>query len=235
MFYIKQMFIAFLLIFSSQSFAMQTWILMGDSILSAVSPTQINGKHDNSNKLAAFHLMNESNVSIRNISSPGISLGHSNLTGWNNRNKVTDTLGTIGGAWSAYNGIIIQAGTNDFGRSVHWRDTVTSLRYILNHAKALNKKVMVMEPIWRRNEQVQNNLGFTLDTYRFFMYIVCVNEFPETCHYAFRNNSPLVDSRASKYFDGSEIKSQNELHLNAAGHRAYADWIKFEAARKGWF
>ena len=233
--YVKYFFISFFLIFSSPVFAMQTWILMGDSIMSSVSPSKINGPIGSAKQLTAFHLMNERDVSIRNISSPGVSLGHKDFTGWNNSQKVYDTLSTIGGGFSAYNGIIVQVGTNDFGRNVHWGDTVTGLRHILNHAKALNKKVMVMEPIWRRNQDVKNSLGFTLDTYRFFMYLVCMQEFPNNCHYASRSSSSLATASASKYFDPAEVKAKSEVHLNAAGHRAYADWIKFEAAKKKWF
>lgn len=91
--YIKYLLMSLLLICSSQAFAMKTWILMGDSIMSAVSPATINVPLGSSKQLTAFLLMNEKNFSIRNISSPGISFGHADFTGWRNKTKVTDTLG----------------------------------------------------------------------------------------------------------------------------------------------
>lgn len=226
-----------LLIFvvSSQAFAMKTCILMGDSIMSAVSPSTIGGTSGTSKQLAASLLMNERNVSIRNISSPGIAIGINDNTGFGPKKKIDDTLGTIGGAWSAYDCIIIQAGTNDFGRNVKWESTVTNLRYVLAHAKAMKKKVLIMEPIWRRNQDVKNAVGNTLDTYRYFMYLVCMQEYANTCYYESRSSSALADAKASKYFDANEVKTKGELHLNAAGHRAWADWVKLAASKYGIF
>lgn len=203
--------------------------------MSAVSPTVLDGKHGTANQLTSHLLMSEKNISIRNISSPGNSISHRNYTGFGDTPSVTASLDRIGGFLGFYNGIIIQAGTNDFGRDVHPSNVVKSLRGILKYAKSKNKKVMVMEPIWRRDETVKNKLGFDLNAYRETMKKVCVNEYPTICHYASRQNSKLSNSSASKYFDGNEVKAKGELHLNAAGHRAYADWIKLEAAKKKWF
>lgn len=222
-------------VLSSQAFAMKTCILMGDSIMSSVAPSTIGGPVGRSNQLAASLLMNQRNVSIRNISSPSIAIGINDYSGFGPKQKINDTLGTIGGAWSAYDCIIIQAGTNDFGRSVKWEDTVTNLRIVLTHAKAMKKKVLVMEPIWRRNQNVKNAVGNTLDTYRFFMYLVCMQEYANTCYYESRSSSALADAKASKYFDANEVKAKSELHLNAAGHRVWAEWVKLAASKYGIF
>jgi lysophospholipase L1-like esterase len=230
-------YLAALIVFSlsSQVFAMKTCILMGDSIMSSVSPSTVGGPLGSSNQLAASLLMNERNVSIRNVSSPGIAIGINDYSGWGPKQKINDMLGTIGGAWSAYDCIIIQAGTNDFTRDVKWENTVTNLRIVLTHAKAMKKKVLIMEPIWRRDQNIKNKVGNTLDTYRFFMYIVCMQEYANTCYYESRSSSALADAKASQYFDANEVKAKKELHLNAAGHRVWTDWVKLAASKYGIF
>ncbi len=165
----------------------------------------------------------------------GNSLGNKDFSGFAGGTNAKAILGTIAGIFNYYNGVIVQVGTNDFSRSVPWSDTVTGLRNILNQARAMKKKVLVMEPIWRRDQNIKNAAGNTLDTYRFFMYIVCVNEYPDVCRYAPRSSSALADEKAARFYDANEVSKKKELHLNASGHRAYTDWIKLEAAKRKWF
>jgi lysophospholipase L1-like esterase len=229
------------LFISSQAFSasppntMQTWILMGDSIMSAVSPNEVDGLSGKANKLATHLVMNEKNVSIRNISSPGNSMSHTNYTGFGDTSSVTASLDRIGGFFGFYNGIIIQVGTNDFGRDVQLSNFSESLRGILKYASSKNKKVMMMEPIWRRNELIKNKAGFNLNSYRATMKSVCQQEYPTICHFSSRVNSKLANASSYMYFDANEVKNKGELHLNSSGHRAYADWIKLEASNKKWF
>lgn len=231
----KKIFLIGGLLFSMNTFAAQTWVLIGDSIMSLVSPSKVNGPEGHANQQAAFLIQKERNVNLRNVSSPGNSLGNKDFSGFAGGSNAKAILETIGGVFNYYNGVIVQVGTNDFSRSVPWADTVTGLRHILNQARAMNKKVLVMEPIWRRDQNVKNAAGNTLDTYRFFIYIVCTNEYPDICRYASRSSSALADERAAKFYDANEVAKKKELHLNAAGQRAYANWVKLEAAKNGFF
>ncbi len=239
---IKKSFLAIFatLALSQQAFSasppnpMQTWIIMGDSIMSAVSPSKVDGPSGLSSQMTANLLMNEKNISVRNISSPGNSIGHSDSTGFGNTVSVTQSLDRIAGFFSFYNGIIIQAGTNDFGRSVSLSTFNKSLEGILSYAQSRNKKVLLMEPIWRRNESVKNQQGLTLNDYSKSMRTLCT-KYSSYCHFAERTNSKLGTSNSYVYFDANEIKAKGELHLNASGHRAYTDWIKLEAAKRKWF
>lgn len=220
--------LAFILLYSGASVAAtKTCVLIGDSIMSAVSD-------GSSNQLALSLVQNERDVIIRNIASPGASLAATDYTGYNST-QILDTLNRIGGMFSAYNCVIIQAGTNDFGRSANWTDTVTSLRRILTHSRAMSKKVMVLDPIWRANEDVLNSAGGNLNTYRYMTYLVCSQEFSDICHFASRLNTPMGTSAGSANYSAAEVAAGTQLHPNVAGHRYLADWIKAEAAAAGLF
>jgi lysophospholipase L1-like esterase len=214
---------------------MQTWIILGDSIMSGVSNSTINGPDGKAKDLAANIVMNSRNISIRNLSSPGNTIGSKDHTGFGDVLATSAALNMVGGYWTAFDGIIIQAGTNDFGRDLHWAETVHSLRNIMGYSRAMHKKVMIMEPIWRFNQDQPNKKGFTLDTYRFFMYLVCVQENPDICRYADRTLSGLADANSRKYFGANEQASSLELHLNAEGQKKYAEWIMSSASKFGFF
>lgn len=207
--------------------AATTCVLIGDSIMSGVSPSVIGGPNGRAVELAASVITTRRQVIIKNISSPGNALGPSDYSGFGN---VIPTLQMIGGTFSAFNCIIVQAGTNDFGRNININDTTNSLRRIANFAKNNNKKLIVVDPIWRRNEATKNTQGNPLSTYRFYMAIVC-QEFPTTCTWVPRG--PTFDSAsASKYYDANERAAGTELHLNAAGQAAWADIVIRKAAEK---
>ena len=208
-----------------KSFAAQTWIMLGDSIMSGVSPSVLNGPQGTSVQMATHIIERDRNIVIRNLSSPGHSLAATDHTGFGN---IVPSLLNVGGFWSAYNGIIIQAGTNDFSRSSKWEDEVTSLRLIMNHAKALNKKVLMMNIPYRDDQEVPNALGHVLDTYKFFGYLVCL-EYPGTCYYGALDNTTLA-VRTPSLYDPAEVAQGKALHLNAAGHAEYARWVKAQAA-----
>lgn len=207
---------------------MQTCLVVGDSIMSSVSD-------GNAQQMATYLIQSERNVSIRNLSSPGAALGAKDLTGYNSSTFIAE-LSRIGGAWSAYNCIIVQAGTNDYGRSIPWGDTVTGLIGILDHAKALGKKVLVLDPIWRSGEDTPNSIGNTLNTYRYFMFLVCADaKYQSMCHFAHRENTIMGTTSGASFYSAEEVSLGKQLHPNVAGHRYLADWIKAEAASAGYF
>lgn len=224
--------VLFMVFMCSVANASQTWVVLGDSIMSRVNSSTVNGMDGTANQLSLHLVSAERNVVIKNLSSPGHSLSATDHTGFGN---ISTELSNIGGMFSYYDGIIIQAGTNDFERDAKWEDMVISVRKILDHARSMNKKVMMMEPIWRRDEAIPNAQANTLNTYRFFLNIVCNQEYADICHFASIGNTVLGSSAGSIYYDANEQATSTEVHLNAEGHRKFADWIKLEATSKGWF
>lgn len=204
----------------------KTWVAIGDSILSGVP-------QGTAAQMALNLVGAERNVIFKSIASPAAALGVTDNSGFNSVNT-TATLNQIAGYYAAVDGILIQAGTNDFSRNVLWEDTVASLRRVLNWAKALNKKVLVLDPIWRADESVKNGVNYELNIYRFFMATV-VAEYPGVAFFAHRENTPMGTSAGSANYDAGEVATGKQVHPNAAGHRLLADWIKAEAATAGFF
>lgn len=202
----------------------KTCVVIGDSNLSGVpngTATQF-----------ALHLVAaERNVIFKNISSPGASLGSTDFTGFNSP-EVVATLNRIGGSFLAFDCALIALGVNDFNRALNWGDTYNGLERIIKRLKAMGKKALVLDPIWCGYENTPNSAGFTLNQYRFFIAHLCVNVYPADTHFAHRENTVLGTSAGAAYF---VEPAPNQLHLNAAGHRKLADWIKAEALAAGYF
>lgn len=136
----------------------KTWIVIGDSIMSYTAD-------GTSNQHALTLVHGERSIFIRNISSPGAALGAKDATGFNTQATV-ETLKTLSGFFGYYDGIIVQAGTNDYGRSISVNDTLDGLRRILDTAKAHGKKVLILDPIWRAGEEAPNALPLQAQTLR---------------------------------------------------------------------
>lgn len=216
-----------LLVFAVQANATVTWILLGDSIMSDVPG-------GTASQLSINLVSNERDVIFKSIASPGIGIGQSDPHGYNSPN-IDDTLTRIGGFYSAYHGIMIQAGTNDYSMNMPWQNTYGSLVRIMTHARTYNKKVMVLDPIWRNGEDKKNTLGYDLSTYRYIMKAVCENDFQDVCKFAKRENTFMGTSAALNYYKAEEVANGTQLHPNATGHRYIADWIKAEGAAFGFF
>lgn len=210
--------------------AAKTCVLVGDSIMSEVYPTTMNGPYGKAMELAANRIQQEADVIIKNISVPANSLGGDTFSFANG----TEVLQGIGGAYSYYNCVIIQAGTNDFGKSVPLDKTVAALNSLLTEATRANKKVLLMDAIWRRNENTPNSLGLTLGSYRWALAVEC-NNHPGVCHFASRTGTVFDSASASPLYTASEIEGVRELHLNAEGHRRYADLVLMKALYYGIF
>ncbi len=215
----------FLLSASFAANAAQTWFLFGDSIMSEVFPSTVDGPFGKAMEMAANRIQMERDVNIRNFSSPGKKLGGDTFSF---KDGVT-LMKTTGGVFNYYQGVIVQVGTNDYHASVKWQDTVASLIAIIDEAARLKKKVLVMDPIWRRGEESNNALGWTLGSYRWQMAMTC-NKYPGTCFWATRTGTVFDNSGASALYNANEVRDGKELHLNAEGHRRYADWVMKKAA-----
>jgi len=207
----------FLSVLSGGAHSSQTWVLLGDSIMSGVADGR-------ASQLATHLVAAERNVVIKSIAAPGNSLGSTDHTGYNNSLTVA-ALALVGGPYSAYNGIIIQAGTNDYGRSIPYDQTIAGLRVIMNHARALNKRVLLLDPIWRAGEDNPNALGHTLNVYRWVMAVTCIQEYGDICRYAPRGDTVMGSSAGAANYAAAEVAAGAQLHPNAQGHRLIADWI----------
>lgn len=225
----KAVLLAIFLVFAASAQAAKTCILMGDSIMSNVAPSTIGGPTGKSMELAANRAQMEADVIIRNISSPGNSLGGSTFSFSNGAQWVAQ----IAGAFNFYNCVIVQAMTNDFGRNIPWQDSVAALNAIITEVKKSGRKVMVMDAIYRQNEATPNALGHTLAVYRWNIAIACGMQ-PDTCIWASRSGTSL-DQGLPELYDPKEVQDGKMLHLNAEGHRRYADWMMYEAAKNGLF
>jgi len=203
----------------------KTWIVIGDSIMSFVA--------DGASKQHALTLIQkECDVIFKNLSSPGATLAATDGTGFNSE-QVIETINRIAGFFDRWDGVIIQAGTNDHAAGKPLAEMCDSMRRILNHVRASGKKALVLDPIWRAGENTPNALGLTLPNYRMCIAIVAKNEYPDCCTFVSRTGTPL--DLASNNFAAAEVAAGIQLHPNAAGHRNMADWIKAAAAAAGHF
>jgi hypothetical protein len=203
----------------------KTWIVIGDSIMSWAA--------DGEAKDLALHIVaTERNVLIKNISSPGASLGRETSFGFNNTNTIA-TLDEICGFFSYCDGILVQAGFNDYRQSVDLQQTEASLLRILAYARSHGKKVIVTDIIWSIIENEPNDLGYTVTKYREVRTASCT-VYSDICTYAPRTETSL-GSPSTTLYDAAEVASGKQVHPNVAGHRAFADWLETIAAKAGLF
>lgn len=213
---------------------LKTWIVLGTSISSLVAQGTPNQQY--------LQLVeSERNISIRNLSSPGASLGSTDKTGYNNATTL-NIITQISGAWGYYSGVIVEGGgTNDFKRGISVNNTIQGLRGILAKVRADNRKAIVMDAIYRDGENTPNgladslclNTGNTLGCYRYYIRVVCVNEYPDVCHFASRDDT--IMGAFNNNYDSSEVANSTRTHPNAVGNRHLADWLKAKAAAAGLF
>lgn len=198
----------------------KTWIVIGDSIMSFVA--------DGASKQHSLSLIQkECDVMFKNLSSPGATLAATDGLGYNSP-QVIDTINRIAGFFDCWDGVIIQAGTNDHAAGKPLSEMCDSARRILSHVRAKGKKALVLDPIWRAGENETNCTGNTLHAYRFSLAILALSEFPDCCVHVSRTGTPL-DVKSNNYA-AAEVAAGTQLHPNAAGHRIMADWIKAAAA-----
>lgn len=210
--------------------AAPTYILFGDSIMSEVYPSTLNGPNGKAIELTATRVSLQADVIIRNLSSPGNSLGGSTFSFKN----ASSLMGQIGGAFSYYNGTIVQALTNDFGRSIPIVETTQALDSILKTSARLKRPVIMMDAIWRRNETIPNKLGLVLEDYRDAVRTKCA-AYPGVCFFISRKGTPFDSAAGYKLYNANEVENGKELHLNAEGHRRYADWLMQNTAKRRLF
>jgi lysophospholipase L1-like esterase len=198
-----------------------TCILLGDSIDSYA----VDGR---ASDIAAHLIEAERNVVIRNLSSPGASLGGGDPYGFNSPN-VVETLDRLCGFFRYCDCVIIAAGSNDFGTaSVSWAGVEQSVTRILDWAQERRRKVLMLDLIWRANYEngAQNHMGLTWAQFRAARGALCA-ERARVC--TFTPRPQAFNVATPSLFGADEQQSGGLTHLNAAGHRIRATWIE-EAA-----
>jgi lysophospholipase L1-like esterase len=223
------MILAAALLFASPAWASRqtTCILLGDSIDSYA----VDGR---SSDLAAHLIEAERNVVIRNLSSPGASLGGTGPYGFNSPN-VVETLDRLCGFFRYCDCVIIAAGSNDFGTSsVTWANVEQSVTRILDWAQERRRKVLMLDLIWRATyeNETPNHMGMRWAQFRTARGALCTAR-ARICTFAPRPQAFNVATPS--LFAAEEQQSGGLTHLNAAGHRVRATWIEEAADGAGVF
>lgn len=192
----------------------KSYTIIGDSISSYVPTGQ--GKH-----LCWSLITQERDVIFKNLSQPGAQLGH---TGYYNGPGFIDTLNRLSG-WGAINtnGLIVQAGINDYNFGTSWTDYVDSLNQLISWTAQQNKPLMLLDILWSGSESLPNQAGKTLADYRTHRYFMGLNH----PHVKFCGRPPAFDQLNPPLYDDG--------HPNIAGHRELANWIETEATTHGFF
>jgi lysophospholipase L1-like esterase len=211
--------VALMVVLSVQSKAQAEYekaVLLGDSIVSNV--------HDGGSvsQSAPWMLSSTLNMDIRNLGSAANSLGAVDHTGYNNPN-ITAAYDVIRGSGNNFSYFIVQAGTNDWGLSVDPSFTKQALQKVMTYSRKYNKKVLMLAPIYRQDEGGVNLLGLSLNDYRMIMYTTCKLENPDICRYASKDKFDGVNHL--EYYATNEVANSKGIHLNAAGHYAWALWV----------
>lgn len=206
-----------------------TCILIGDSIDSFVADGR-------ASDLTPYLVAAERNVVIRNLSSPGATLGRADNTGFNNE-AVIATMDGICGSFRYCDCVIITAGTNDFNNpAIQWMDVERSVTRILDWVAQTGRptRVLMLDLIWRSNfeDGAVNHMGMTWRQFREARAALCT-ERPRVCAYAPRPTA--FDAARPELFGMDEQSSGALLHPNAAGHRLRANWMIAAAEGAGLF
>lgn len=193
----------------------ERWAILGDSIQAQVyAPGSALGDQS---KLTAALLPQKLNIAINNLSSPGARMTDGGQIGFgaaSNLNAITMVRG-----YAPMKGIIITLGTND------WTNPGTSAQSLLDeyrktiqHCKALGMAVVVVSPLNRADggNGIQHFDGgnYTLANFQYWIEQVSYEQVAKVIH---GGTAPLT---ADHFADG--------LHLNAAGHEVFADWLIFK-------
>lgn len=194
----------------------QTAIWIGDSLDSFV----YEGHADD---LAVDLITHEHNVVIRNLSSPGTTLGLTNGFGFNT-DWTTQAFGQICGGFKYCQGIVITAGVNDYGvEGVTWAMVEASLVRMLDWAQAQDVKVLMADLIWSTAAETNAspNMGLSWAEYRAHRAAVCARY--SVCRFAPR--PPEFDTEHPDLYAATEREAGALVHLNPAGQRVRADWL----------
>lgn len=209
--YLKGVLLVVLLMVSNHTYAdaHQRCIIAGDSVQTYVyAPT---GIISNARDLTSNLIPQLTNVSIQNISSAGQRMASGGYYGYGLVSNLATLWYLQGG--KAANCIIITLGTNDWASpAVGAQEFITAYRNVIRYSKVLGMQVIVVPPLWRRHEidfVAKPDGNFTIQQFREYAAGVGYEE-------------------GAKVFDASQIglmpvHFSDGLHLNAEGHRLFAN------------
>ena len=202
------------------------WIVIGDSIIS--NPTD-----GVATDLPFMLIGQEREIEFRSLASPGATLGTYGEYGFNGA-WVETVLDQICGAYLYCDGVIIQAGLNDFNGSIPWSEHRDAMRRILDWAQRRGKRVLVLDLIWSTPAETRgvNNVGLSFRDFREARQNECRAR-AEVCTFAPR--PPEFDRPNPQMFRASEVETGLLTHLNPTGRRVFASWIKDAAGEAGLF
>lgn len=196
--------------------AQQRWILMGDSIQSLVVEDNNPSVTPQAKNLAANLIPQLTNVSIQNVSAPGNRVNDIGAVGFGAVNYL-NVINLISGLFGAQ-GFILTLGTNDWSNGADTTNWANNVRAIVDRAKSLNLKVVLLSPIWRSDQQNSIN-GHQLWEYAYMMQTIAAEKgvtFINGFDFGAQYGEPAL------YGDAT---GQPRVHLNTQGHSRFASFL----------
>lgn len=199
------------------------WVVLADSITTSPS----NGADP---RTLQWPIITQSRgVAFTPLGGPGAAIGGSALIDYGSTTLPDDITRACGYLYYCA-GVIVQAGVNDWVRSVPWNAQAASYTRIMDWAQATGRKVLMIELIFDEvgdGGGSPNNAGNTLDAIRGNRYLMCAAR-PTVCIYVPRPANEFRERTAGYYISDGR-------HLTVAGRRAYATWIEGAAVAAGLF
>lgn len=202
------------------------WALVGDSIQAWVLEAGGLATSGQASLLTASRIPFQTNVSIQNLSTPGIRLAagaypDANVFDQTMINKISGGFGM--------NGVICTLGTNDYSNAgVTTVDYFYALNALMDRTKALGIPLVIVSPIWRADKDVpvakSNGTSSPLaDFQNVAAWVVSLRPAADKVYLIDGSQAPV---QAAGYFgDG--------LHLNGLGHTTFSNWLVAQMKAKG--
>lgn len=190
----------------------QRWILLGDSIQSVViEDNNPSGVLPHAKNIASNLISQQTDVLIHNLSSPGNRVSDIGAIGFGVVNHL-NSLNLISGIFGAQ-GLIVTLGTNDWGNSANTTQWANDVRAIVDRAKSLNLKVVLVSPLWRSDHQEYKG-GYQMWIYAWMMQTIATEK-----GVTFINGYDFGDDPLNY---GDPVQNPR-LHLNTRGHVNFAN------------
>lgn len=170
----------------------------------------------------------EREVVFDSIGGSGAAMGSTRLGSYNS-SAIPTTMDRICGYFSQCEGVVLQAGVNDYFLATTWADHRTSILRVLDWADARNKRVLMLDLVYNRTAELgapTNAAGLTFASIRNARFLECAARAPR-CVFALRPANLNVLTPGFYQPDGT--------HLTPAGRRAYTDWVESVAAANSLF
>ena len=195
------------------------WALVGDSIQAWVFEAGGASTSGQASLLTASRIPFQTNVSIQNLSVPGMRLAQGSVA--DGREFDQSLINKISGGFGM-NGVICTLGTNDYiNPNVSTIDYFNALAALMNVTKALDIPLVIVAPIWRSDKDTPiakyNGTTATLTDFRnVAQWAVSLRPAADKVYFVDGLAAPV---QGLSYFGG------DGLHLNGVGHTAFSNWL----------